>query len=275
MPGPLTRWLSDPPPSLVFEITEAGVSLARLGPRSRLPETVVFSPLAPGAVEASPIRENVRDAEELDRALRQALEQVGPLRKKKEAALLLPDNCARMTVLEFESLPGDARERLSLLRWRLKKAVPFDSDTASLAYHVQRPAGSKSICVLITVSPSEVIGPYEAAVRRLGLAPGFVSTSAAAALNLVVEQGVTMLAKLGGHVLTLMVIDQGSVRLVRTLESASGDLSEDALREMAADLYPTFVYVADNLGAPVSRLVLAGFGSNLGAATEVFRRELG
>lgn len=144
----LAQWLSDPPPSLVFEITEAGVSLARLGPQSRLPEALVFSPLAAGAVEASPIRENVRDAGELDRTLEEALAQAGHGRKKearrKEAALLLPDNCARLTVLDFENLPGDSRERLSLLRWRLKKAVPFDVDTASIAYQVQSGGGSVS-----------------------------------------------------------------------------------------------------------------------------------
>ena len=270
-------WLTDPPPALVFEISEQGVSLARLGPKSRLPETMLFSPLAEGAVEASPIRENVRQAEELDRALQEVLGSAGPLRKK-EAALLLPDNCARITVLDFENLPGDAGERLTLIRWRLKKAVPFDVDTAAVAYQVQRASGtSNPISVLVTVSPSEVIGQYESAIRRLGLNPGYVSISVAAALNLVVEQGVTMLVKLAGHMLSLVVIDQGQVRLVRSLDEGvgPGPLSEDRLREMAADLYPTFVYVADNFGAPISKLVLAGFGPSFQTATDIFRRELG
>lgn len=279
----LAHWLSDPPPSLIFEISEAGVSLARLGPKSRLPETVVFSPLAEGAVEASPIRENVRHADELDRALRDALGQANgsasaKKKKRKEAALLLPDNCARITVMDFENLPGDAGERLALMRWRLKKAVPFDVDTASIDYQIQRASGAtKQISVLVAVSPAEVISQYEAAVRRLGLAPGHVSISVAAALNLVVEQGVTMLAKLGAHTLSLVVVDQGQVRLVRTLEAGTGQqtLSEDRFREMAADLYPTFVYVADNFGAPISKLVLAGFGQAFQPAADVFRHDLG
>ncbi len=274
----LLQWLHDPPPSLIFEITEQGVALARMGHKSRLPEVALFEPLAPGVVEASPIRENVHRAEELDRALARLMALANPPRKKKEAALLLPDNCARMTVLEFENLPGDARERLSLLRWRLKKSVPFDVETASLAYQVQRPtgrSGPSGISVLVTVSPSEVIGQYEAAVRRLGLLPGHVSTSAAAALNLVAEQGVTMLAKLAGAILTLVVINEGIVRMVRMLPAETGPVTESALREMAADLYPTFVYVADNLGAPVSRLVLAGFGNAQTMASDIFRQDLG
>ena len=275
----LAHWLSDPPPSLIFEISEAGVSLAKLGPKSRLPENVVFSPLAEGAVEASPIRENVRNAEELDRALREALAQVNGAagkKKKQEAALLLPDNCARVTVLDFENLPGDAGERLALVRWRLKKAVPFDVDTAAISYQIQRSASAaKQISVLVAVSPIEVVSQYEAAVRNLGLVPGYVSVSVAAALNLVVEQGVTMLVKLGGRTLSLVVIDQGQVRLVRTLESGAQAFSENGFTEVAADLYPTFVYVADNFGAPISKLVLAGFGQAFQLATDVFRRELG
>ncbi|MBI3694931.1 MAG: hypothetical protein HY238_08850 [Acidobacteria bacterium] len=250
--------------------------MAKLTPKSRIPETVIFSPLAPGAVDPSPIRENVRNPEELDRAFSEALAQAGPLRKK-EAALLLPDNCARVTVLDFETLPGDAAERLALIRWRLKKAVPFDVDTAAISYQIQRGADSKQLSVLVAVSPAEVIAQYEAAVRKLGLAPGYVSISVAAALNLLVEHGVTMLAKLSGHSLSLVVVDQGKVRLVRSLAAGASPetLTEDRLREMAADLYPTFVYVTDNFGAPVSKLVLAGFGHAFPLANEVFRRELG
>jgi len=272
----LTGWLRDPPPSLIFEISEEGVSLARLRPKSRLPAALVFSPLTEGIVDPSPIRENLHNAEELDRAVRQVLEEAGPARKR-EAALLLPDNCARLTVLDFENLPSDARERLSVIRWRMKKAVPFDVDTASLCYQAQRGGSANLIRVLVAVSPSEVIGQYEAALRRAGLLPGFVSTSLASALNLVVEQGVTLLAKLAGRTLSLVVIDQGQVRLVRSLEAGAGTrtLSEEMLREMAVDLYPTFVYVADNYGAPVSKLVLAGFDKAFPLAAEVFRRELG
>jgi type IV pilus assembly protein PilM len=272
----LIEWLRDPPPSLVFEISEVGVSLARMAPKSRLPEKLTFSPLAEGAIEPSPIRENVRNADELDRALADVLAQSNgsvPIRRK-EAALLLPDNCARLTVLDFESLPGDPRERLQLIRWRLKKAVPFDADTAAISYQVQK-SSDKRISVLVAVSPLEVVTQYEAAVRKLGLVPGHVSISVATALNLVVEQGVTMLAKLAGHTLSLVVIDQGRVRLVRALDAGGQLPDEDKLREIATDLYPTFVYIADNFGAPVSRLVLAGFGSAFPAAVDVFRTELG
>ncbi len=277
----LRQWLSDPAPPWIFEISEAGVSLARLAPGSRLPETEVFEPLEAGVVEASPVRQNVHRPEELDRALRRALDQATPAKKngrRKDAAVILPDNCARIAVLDFETLPGDAKERASLIRWRLKKGVPFDVDSAALSYQVQRPvADGRPLSVLVAVSPIEVITQYEAAIRKLALQPGYVSVSVASTLNLLGDQGVTMLVKLAGRVLSLVVTDQGQARLVRTLEAgaAADSLTEELLREMTADLYPTFVYIADNFGAPVGRLMVAGFGPSLPLATEVFRRELG
>lgn len=273
----LKHWLSDPPPATIFEITETGVTLARLTPKSRLPEKLIFATLPEGIVESSPIRQNIHNVEAFEAALQELLQQTGPIRKK-DAALLLPDNCARMAVLDFENLPGDPGERLSLIRWRLKKAVPFDVDTASVAYQVQRAnATGKQFSVLVAVSPVEVVSQYEAAVRKLGLVPGFVSISVTATLSLVVEHGITMLVKRSGRILSLAILDQGKVRLIRVLdEGVTGDpLSEDRLREMAADLYPTFVYVADNFGAPVSKLVVAGFGQSVQLASDVFRRELG
>lgn len=271
------HWLSDPPPASILEVTEMGVSLARLAPKSRLPEKLLFAPLADGVVESSPVRQNIHNPDEFEAAVKGLLDQAGPNRKK-EAAMLLPDNCARVAVLDFENLPGDSEERLSLIRWRLKKALPFDVDNASIAYHVQKAnAAAKQFSVLVAVSPVEVVAQYESAVRKFGLVPGYVGVSVTAALNLVVEQGVTMLVKRSGRTLSLAIIDQGQVRLARALdEGTSGEsISEDKLREMAADLYPTFVYVADNFGAPVSKVVLAGFGSSFPLAVDVFRRELG
>jgi hypothetical protein len=44
---------------------------------------------------------------------------------------------------------------------------------------------------------------------------------------------------------------------------------------MLSDLYPTLVFVADNLDAQVDRLALCGFGSLLAPALQRFPRELG
>ena len=46
--------------------------------------------------------------------LLEALDQLGPIRRP-EAALILPDACSRLTVLEFDNLPPKTDERESLI----------------------------------------------------------------------------------------------------------------------------------------------------------------
>ncbi len=79
-----------------------------------------------------------------------------------------------------------------------------------------------------------------------------------------------MVAKITGNVLTVMVLREGRLKLVRCLEVHANDVSE-----IAADLYPTFVYIEDNIGAKADRLLLCGFGEKLETARQQFQGELG
>jgi hypothetical protein len=90
--------------------------------------------------------------------------------------------------------------------------------------------------------------------------PGMVTTSCLAALELAPEAGLSVLAKLTGRVLTVVVREKIQLKLVRCLELPSADLED-----IASVLVPTFVYIEDNLGRRAEKLLLCGFGA---AATE-------
>src|SRR5215467_8478428 len=62
----LKSLLQDPPPAMVFEISEAGIAAARIGARAELD----FQPLKPGTLTVSPIKENVVDPDEFVAAVR-------------------------------------------------------------------------------------------------------------------------------------------------------------------------------------------------------------
>ena len=70
-----------------------------------------------------------------------------------------------------------------------------------------------------------------------------MTTSSLAALELAPEAGLSVVAKLTGRVLTVLVRDKAALKLVRCLELPSTDLED-----IAAVLLPTFVYIEDNLG---------------------------
>ncbi len=255
----------DPPPALAFELSETGIAMARAG---RTPE-FDFRPLDPGVISVSPLRDNIVDPDKFARAVRSLLPHNGS-RKRRNAALILPDACARVWVLDFDDFPSDPKEQLSLVRFRMKKSVPYDVESAALSYYAQESVGlGKKYDVAVAVAPMEIVGRYEAPFRAAAVEPGFVTISALAALDLVNETGTVAVAKLSGRMLTILVISSGLLKLVRSLE-----LSEPGIAEIAADLYPTFVYIEDQLGTQAEKLLLAGFGGFGAEARDQFAREL-
>jgi type IV pilus assembly protein PilM len=259
----LARLWQDPPPALAFELSEAGVAMVRTG---KAPD-VDFRPLDGGVISVSPLRDNILEPEKLAATVRGMVPPNGS-RKRRDAALILPDSSVRVSVLDFDSFPSDAKEQLSLVRFRIKKSVPYDVESAVLSYHPQAGVNGK-FDVVVAVAPIEIVARYEAPFRSAAIEPGFVTTSALAALELVNEKGTVVVAKLSSRMLTIMVVSSGVLKLVRSLE-----LTEPGVAEIAADLYPTFVYIEDNLAAKAEQLLLAGFGRFGAEARDEFAREL-
>lgn len=259
----LRSLLREPPPVMAFEISEAGIAAARIGAR---PE-VAFQPLKPGVLSVSPLKENVIEPDEFGSAVR-ALAETSPARKRRDVTLILPDFATRLAVLDFDDFPSEAKEQLSLVRFRLKRSVPFDVESAAVSYWTQPHSGRKCD-VIVVLAPLEIVARYEAPFRSAGLTPGLVTTSAVAALELASDTGLSVLAKITGRVLTVVVRDKNVVKLVRCLEVPSADW-----HDIAAVLLPTFVFVEDNLGARADRLLLCGFGEQTEDVQRRFQAEL-
>jgi len=259
----ISSLLKDPPPSLAFEVSESGVAMARIASRIE----VEFEPFAGGVISVSPLRDNILNPDQFLAAVRAIIPSNGS-RKRRDAALILPDYCTRMSVLDFDSFPSDSKEQASLVRFRIKKSVPFDVELAALSYWPQSAAGKeKRVDVVVAVAPLEIVARYEAPFRAAGLNPGLVITSSLAALSMVRETALTVIAKLSGKTLSILVVQAGALKLVRCLE-----LSSRSVDEIASDVYPTFVYIEDNLGARAEKLMLCGFGEE---ARSQFQHELG
>lgn len=257
----LKSFLQDPPPAMAFEISEAGIAAARIGSRAELD----FAPLPDGAVTVSPLHENVKDEE----AFAQTVRSLAPSQKRKDIALILPDFCARIAVLDFDSFPSEPKEQAALIRFRLKRSLPFDVEAAALSYHAQPPS-HKRIDVIAVLSPQEIVSRYEAPFRAAGMNPGLVTASCLAALELAPEAGLSVLAKLTGRVLTVLLRERATLKLVRCVEIPSSQLDD-----ISAVLAPTLVYVEDNFGRRAEHLLLCGFGSQTDEALRRFEAEFG
>ncbi len=92
-------------------------------------------PFDPGVLLVSPAHDNIHQPQ----AVREVIRALAPPNghRKRRAALILPDYCARIAVLDFDNFPTDPHEQMALLRFRMKKSVPFDVDSAIVSYAVQ------------------------------------------------------------------------------------------------------------------------------------------
>jgi type IV pilus assembly protein PilM len=235
----------------MFEFSAAGIAWAH---RAKIP-TNGFEPLAPGILSVNPVKDNVLEPQQLQEIVSN-LVPVSNSKRRRPAALILPDYCGRVAVLDFDTFPSDPQEQLALIRFRVKKSVPFDLEEASVSYHVQpHVSGGKKRDVVVAVVSLDILAPYEAPVRMAGLQPGYVTLSTLAALQLLQSQTLDVMAKLCGNVLTVTVTENSVLRMFRCVE-----LEAVGPTEITNVLFPTFAYFEDELKRKPERLLLCGFG---------------
>jgi type IV pilus assembly protein PilM len=237
--------LADPPPDFGFEMSEAGLAWSA-------PKGKGFTAFEPGTVRVSPTEENILRADAVARAVKDVTGDAGG-RKRRTAALILPDYAGRTTVLDFDSFPAKTEEQESLIKFRLRKAVPFDIDSASVSFHAQARGASKKVDVIASAISLETLARYEAPFRAAGLQVGFVAPAMIVALNALPANGCQVVVKLNGLVLALAVLDGGALRLLRTIELP--EASPDAIFE---HLIPTLTYVEDEWGQKPQRVYTVG-----------------
>ena len=260
----LPALFKDPPPKYAFELSEAGISFTTIDSA----RAIKFEPLEAGVISTSPVRDNIQMPDALQASIRAIAPPNG--RRKRRAALILPDYSARVAVLDFDAFPSGHEEQLALVRFRMKKSVPFDVDSAILSYYAQPAASGKKIEVVVAVIAFEIIARYEAPFRQAAFHPGFITTSALAALSLVKPDRVTLFAKLSGRSLSIVVLDGSTVKLSRCMEMEDGSPAE-----MESILHPTFIYIEDEMQSKATRLVLCGFGTEVAQLSSRWQTEWG
>ena len=246
----LASLLQDPPPAYAFELSEAGIAFARVAD----PAQVTFTPLQSGVLLVSPSHDNLHQPQVVQDRIHALAPPNG--HRKRRAALILPDYCARIAVLDFDDFPTDPHDQVALLRFRMRKSVPFDVDSAIVSYSVQTRNTGAKVEVLAALMGSEIVARYEAPFRTAGFHPGMVTTSSLAALNLLQPEGITMLVKISGRVLSVLVLDGSTLKLARYVET-----DEARPEEIEAVLHPTVAYIEDELKSKPQRIWLCGFGA--------------
>jgi type IV pilus assembly protein PilM len=273
-------------PALACEISPYGVLAARqdateglLTQFTALPENALRPALAVGnIVDRAMIVEAVRTAVNAvaERARGMGKSSGRTPSGRRALTLIVPDAAVRVLLLDFDTLPSRRQEALAILRFRLRRLVPFETEDAAVSWQTTGTA-TEGVRVLVIAMPRAVLLEYESVVREAGFVPGVVLPSTLAAMPLVGAESAIVINRNGNTMTTAILRGQELLlhralhlggedaapapdappRLPRTPEARALDEEEDMRQSVSVAL----AYFEDTLAATPTELFYIGPGT--------------
>ncbi len=237
-------------PRLACEVRPAGIVAARSEDSTGAISAVSSAPLQAGALVPGLRGGNIVDRGNFIHALQRALDPLSS--RTKDLTLVVPDSAARVLLLDFDSLPSRVSEALPVVRFRLKKLLPFEADTAAVSYQIMS-SGRNLVRVVAAAMPREVLDEYELAVRDAGYEPGAVLPSTLASLTLLparaAEEQASLIVNANQYCVTTAIVRAGILLLHRTLDFTVEipTLAEVRAEENAVEPAPAIPVFANDL----------------------------
>ena len=242
-------------PRLACEITLPGVVAARQENPLESAAITAFASLLPGSVVPSLTAPNFPQPGRIVAALKQALDQV--VERDRKVTLVIPDAAVRVLLLDFDSLPEKTAEALPIIRFRLRKLLPFEVDDAAISYQVMTRLNDQ-VRALVAVTPQAVLAEYESVVREAGYEPGAVLPSTLCAIAAIPDDSDALVINQNAVCITTAITKQSEVLLHRTLE-----LPENAgndIPDIQQAVSVAIAYFEDSLSVPLESLFYVGPG---------------
>lgn len=255
----VSRWLDAiPHPPVAIEIASDRIAVARWTRAGSL-DSFAVEELSPEAVVPSAVEVNMVTPAAAFSAVSKACERVGT--RDEDVALILPDPVIRVFVQHFEEFPRSDEEAIPMLRWKLKKSVPFEADETVISY-MRQPPREAGVDVVTALARLRIIREYESLAERAGLHPGVVLSSSLAAISLFEDERATLLARVSGSALTTAIVRRGLLCGYRCtdLPARGHDLTPQMLLE---DVFPVMAYYQDTCLEEIASVRIAGLGARL------------
>lgn len=243
-----------PRPRIACEVSAERVVAARAGEGAQSLEAVHAQNLPAGTVTPGLQHSNIPTREALSMALRDSLALLSG--RSRDITLVIPDASTRILLLDFDTLPDKLEDADSVVRFRLKKSLPFDVDASAVSFDRQRT--DNAVRVVAAVTPKTVLEEYETVVRDAGYNPGAVLPSMIAALGVVDGTRPAMVIKVETGTTTFAIVDQNQLLLYRALENGGTSVTGESLVD---DVNTSLVYFEDRYGISVQRLLVTGVQS--------------
>jgi type IV pilus assembly protein PilM len=254
-----TRWLdATPHPPIAIEISSDQVAAARFL-RTGAVSGYFVEELPKGALNPSAIESNIANPSVVKAAVDRVCQSLDA--KQEDAALLLPDPVIRVFVQRFDDFPRSTQEAIPMLRWKLKKSVPFEVDETLLSFARQAARG-ESVDIVTAIARLRIVKEYEGLLEGPGLRPGVVLSSMLAAISLLDDHKPTLLARVSGTSLTTAIVREGVLAGYRCtdLPTHAGEVTPQMLLE---EVYPLAAYYQDTWQEGIQAVMVAGLSNRL------------
>jgi hypothetical protein len=180
-----------------------------------------------------------------------------------EASLVLPDSWLRVAFVEMSNVPARGEKRDEVLRWKLKRQVPFRVEELRLeGVDVTRlPSQEEDHRLLLGFAIDQVLQQLETVFSECGVRLGRILNSSLATVDAVhevvdtLELAAIVLVSPGGYSLTFTQRGEPLLHRFRALENEMGD--EASARLILRDLKLTQTFLSEQLaGRELSRILL-------------------
>ena len=237
MPSNLLRsLLTTPGPAVAVSITPEQVAAAHVevgaawaagaGARAVAAPAGAVTPAVQGA--------NLADPPAVAAAVEGALNALP--RRPRRIALLLPDAAAKVSMVRFASAPVRSADLDPMLRWQVRKTVPFDVDEAQMDWMPGRTTAAGEQEFVAVLAQRAVVEEYEHVCTAAGTHAGLVNLlsfsllDAAVAYGEAASDGDWLLVHVGVGSTTLAVVRDRYPLLFRTVADGQplGDLVHQA-----------------------------------------------
>lgn len=252
----IARWLDAMPhPPLACEIGPdrvAGVRWTRTGGL----DGFAVEPLPPGVIVPSAVETNVVNASPVREAVSSVFQRLRA--HDSDVTLLVPDPVIRVFVQHFEDFPRSPQEAVPILRWKLKKSVPFETEETLVSYMRQAPREG-GVDVVTGLARLRIVREYEMLMEAGRLRAGVVMTSSLAAVALLDDRRPTLLARVCGASLTTAIVREGILCGYRCtdLPVEAGMITPQMLLD---EIYPVAAYYQDSWQEGIQAVRLGGLG---------------
>jgi Tfp pilus assembly PilM family ATPase len=264
-------WLTTAPPDVAVEIDRTHVGAARVEWRGGRPVVAAHAieALAPGAVTPSLAGLNMADVGAVGAVVARVLAQLGG--RTHRVALVVPDAVAKVSLLRLETVPPRASDLREIVKWQVRKSVPFPVEQAILSVTPGAPSSEGGREFVVALAREDVVRQYEQACAMAGAEAGLVDLATFGILNSVVAGGGApdgdwLLVHVADNYITLAVVRGEHLIFIR-------HRSEESEGTLADLIHQTAMYYEDRLkGAGFARVWLAGTAALAGA--DSVRRDL-